>query len=70
MSEEYIDDNEVARLLGKSVVTIRNWRIKGYDRGPKYYKVGASVRYRRSDIDAWLEACLVDPAARDDGRAA
>ncbi|MEE2952232.1 MAG: helix-turn-helix domain-containing protein [Pseudomonadota bacterium] len=70
VDEEYIDDREVARILGKSVVTVRNWRCKGYDYGPRFFKIGHSVRYRRSDVHNWLESCVVDPAARNDGRAA
>lgn len=61
------DEKEVARLLGKSVKTLQSWRGKGY--GPRFLKIGHSVRYRRSDIEAWLEGCIVDPAARS-GRAA
>lgn len=69
-SEEYIDDNEVAKILGKSVLTIRNWRSKGYNYGPRFLKIGHNVRYRRSDVEAWIEGCIIDPAARDAGKAA
>ena len=27
-------------------------------RGPRYCKLGGAVRYRRVDLDAWLESCL------------
>lgn len=30
-----------------------------YGRGPRYIKVGRSVRYRVSDLDEWLERHLV-----------
>jgi hypothetical protein len=33
--------------------TLEIWRVQG--RGPKYIKVGRLVRYRESDLDAWLE---------------
>jgi hypothetical protein len=31
--------------------------------GPKYLKVGATVRYRMRDVEAWLEAQEQEPAA-------
>lgn len=32
--------------------TLRQWRY--LNQGPRYVKVGRHVRYRRSDVDAWL----------------
>ncbi len=32
--------------------TLQAWRVRGG--GPKYLKIGRSVRYRRKDIEAWL----------------
>ena len=36
------------------VNTLEIWRVQG--RGPKYIKVGRFVRYRESDLDAWLDS--------------
>jgi excisionase family DNA binding protein len=33
--------------------TIYNWRQRG--EGPPAYRVGKYLRYRRSEVDAWLE---------------
>jgi hypothetical protein len=34
-------------------------------RGPKYLRpTTKSVLYRRSDLDAWLDASLIDPSTR------
>ena len=33
--------------------TIYNWRLRG--EGPPAYRIGKYLRYRRSDVDAWLE---------------
>jgi predicted DNA-binding transcriptional regulator AlpA len=33
--------------------TIYNWRSRG--EGPPAYRVGKYLRYRQSDVDAWLE---------------
>jgi predicted DNA-binding transcriptional regulator AlpA len=44
---------EVAEYLGDIPVrTLVQWRYKGI--GPKYVKVGKYVRYRWSDVEAWL----------------
>lgn len=34
--------------------TLEQWRSQG--KGPKYIKVGRHVRYRWSDVNAWLDA--------------
>ena len=62
MDEEFIDESEVCKILGKSIFTLRNWRVKRY--GPRYFKVGHNVRYRRSDILAWIEGTVVEPMAK------
>lgn len=40
--------------LGKS--TLERFRITG--EGPRYCKLGGAVRYRRAELDAWLESRL------------
>ena len=46
---------EVAEYLGGvPVKTLEMWRYKGT--GPKYMRVGKYVRYRWSDVEAWLAA--------------
>lgn len=42
--------------LGKP--TLDRYRITG--EGPRFAKMGRSVRYRRADLDAWLNARLVN----------
>lgn len=37
------------------------WRAKA--KGPPFIKVGRLVRYRRSDVDAWLRANTVGTLA-------
>lgn len=29
--------------------------------GPVFVKIGRAVRYRRSDVVRWIEACAIDP---------
>ena len=45
-----------AEYLGLSEKTLNNWRSTRSD-GPPYLKVGASVVYLQSDLDAWLNQC-------------
>ncbi|KPA20838.1 hypothetical protein shim_27520 [Shimia sp. SK013] len=40
---------------------LAQWRHKST--GPAYYKIGRRVVYRGSNLNAWLEANLVDPNA-------
>lgn len=63
--EELLTSAEAALRLRKPPRTLRQWRYVG--RGPKYVKVGASVFYRPSDLQAWIEQQVRDPEA--DGRA-
>lgn len=49
-----LSPKEVAECLGIGVATLANWRWAG--RGPRYVKVGGRIRYRVSDIMAYLDA--------------
>jgi excisionase family DNA binding protein len=44
---------EVAEYLGVPVQTLYDWRLR--HRGPKAVKVGRHLRYRREDVEAWLD---------------
>lgn len=52
--EALLNEHDVARITGLSVATARRRRILG--QGPKYLKIGASVRYRPEDVSAWLKS--------------
>jgi len=53
-----LNEREVATLLGVSVATTQRWRLFG--EGPKFLKLGSklgsAVKYRRQDVEAWLDA--------------
>lgn len=53
ISNDWQSPEEIADELGIPVGTVYQWRYKGT--GPPGYKIGRHVRYRRSDVDAWLE---------------
>ncbi len=45
---------EVAEYLKVPITSLYAWRGKGI--GPKASSVGRHLRFRRADVDAWLEA--------------
>ncbi len=50
---EYMDTVGAAAFLGVSKQSMALWRSKG--EGPKYSKVGGTVRYSRSALRSWME---------------
>ena len=48
-----LTENEVSACLKVSLACLRRWRLLG--EGPQYVKVNNLVRYRESDISAWME---------------
>lgn len=44
--------SDVSAYLGVPVATLYQWRHLGT--GPKAYRLGKHLRYRQSDVDAWL----------------
>ena len=44
---------EVAAYLNVPVATLYQWRVTGA--GPRAARVGRHLRFRRVDVDAWLE---------------
>lgn len=46
-----------SRYLGVSAATLRFWRKNG--EGPRFFRAGDRlVRYRRVDLDSWIESRL------------
>ena len=52
-SEPMMTMDEVAAWLRIPKATLYNWRHRGL--GPRSYKVGRHVRYRRADVEAWFD---------------
>lgn len=62
-SDSLLTRPEAAKYLGLRPATLEVWAVKG--RGPRFIKLGArAVRYRKSDVQAWVNAC----ASADDAR--
>jgi excisionase family DNA binding protein len=64
MNNHLITAEELAEELGVPRGTIAQWRWKG--QGPRGIKVGKHLRFRREDVDAWIEA-QADPVTRKAG---
>lgn len=59
---ELLTTIEASQYVRLTKLTLARMRVTG--EGPPYYKLGErSVRYRRSDLDAWLESRVVRSTA-------
>jgi excisionase family DNA binding protein len=52
-SQFLMTTEEVAELLRMKTDSVVNWRYR--DSGPPYIKIGGRVRYRRADVERWLD---------------
>jgi excisionase family DNA binding protein len=52
-----LTQSDAAKLLRLSERTLERLRLQGG--GPPFVKAGRSVRYRESDLDAWIAARVV-----------
>jgi predicted DNA-binding transcriptional regulator AlpA len=51
---------QAAQYIGVSDAALRLWRSVG--KGPRFFRAGEKlVRYRRADLDSWIEARLSEP---------
>jgi len=51
---QLLDVNEIAKRLGCSPRTV--WRFRDTGRMPAPIKIAGFVRWKETDIDAWIEA--------------
>ncbi len=55
MEHDLLNEREVATLLRISPATLNRWRCERV--GPDFLRVSRrAIRYRRSDLERWLEA--------------
>jgi len=50
---DLLTPEEAAELIRIETDTLNKWRFEG--RGPRFIKLGSSVRYRRSDLATYLD---------------
>lgn len=60
--DEWLSERDLAHILGKSPATMSSERCRGTYH-PPYYRFGQKVRYRRSEVEAWMATCRRVPAA-------
>lgn len=53
VTETLLSPDDLAALIQVPVKTLYNWRWEG--KGPKAIKLGKHLRFRRADVEAWLE---------------
>lgn len=56
--DSLLDDSWLARYLKCKRKTAQAWRTRGG--GPPFIYVGRLVRYKKSDVDRWLESRRVN----------
>jgi excisionase family DNA binding protein len=61
VAESLMTVEELADYLSIPVKTVYRWRLTGV--GPRGAKVGRYVRFRRADVDEWLEGQLQEERA-------
>lgn len=54
LSEEILTEPQFAQLMGKTVRTVRLWEQLRI--GPPRIKIGKTVRYRKTAVEAWLRS--------------
>jgi len=57
MSNDFFSTQEAANYLKLKKNTLEVWRLKG--KGPSFCKMGRTVRYRKQDLDKFIERSLV-----------
>lgn len=60
LMDEMLAPTEAAALIKSTASTLADWRFKG--KGPRFYRLGKRVFYRRADLVAWAASQVVDPA--------
>jgi len=61
--EELLTTAEVGQILRKPVGTLRQWRHRSF--GPKAFRLGGTLVYPRSAVDAWIHECQSASEAGD-----
>jgi predicted DNA-binding transcriptional regulator AlpA len=67
LSQRVLTTHQAAAYCGQSPRTLEAFRLTG--RGPRFLKLGRSVRYSVEDLEAWLAASR-RRSTSDDGSAA
>lgn len=56
---EYITEREAAAYLNVSMSYLQHKRCEGFlktkRQGPPYYKIGKSIRYKKNELEEWMQ---------------
>ncbi len=63
MEKQLLNEDEAADVLAIKPQTLASWRCRGVNSLP-FVKVGRAVRYRRSDLLAWMAGRTATCATR------
>ena len=63
MDRMTLDINEASDLLGVTVAALRRWIRER--RAPPYFRAGRLIRFRRSDVEAWIQERIVEDEIRE-----
>lgn len=53
---EYLTERQFADEVGLQPQTLSKWRCEG--RGPAFVKLGRAIRYRRADVERYIDSQL------------
>lgn len=54
--------DEAAMYMGMKPKTLADWRSEG--KGPRFLKIGGRIKYRRQDLDDYMEARVCKSTAQ------
>jgi len=57
MTEALLTPEDLAELCGVPLGTVYRWNYKGT--GPTLLRIGKRVRYRKADVERWLDSRAV-----------
>jgi len=67
MDDEILTPPATAEFLKTEPRTLEAWRSRGV--GPAFIRLsGRAIRYRRSDLERWLDQCRVEVELAEPGR--
>jgi excisionase family DNA binding protein len=59
MESNSLSLRQASEYIGISQAALRTWKRNG--KGPAFFRAGKLLRFRKCDLDAWIEEQLVDP---------
>lgn len=61
--EPLLTDEEVSGVLKVPLPTLAAWRYNGRVKGLPFVKIGGAVRYRRADVESFIQGNVNQPGA-------